>query len=755
MKCFTSKATEILYGGSAGGGKSHTMRVAAIYYALAVPTIQIYLFRRLSDDLKKNHLDGSSGFISLLAGMLDSKHCKINYTTGQITFSNGSKIHLSHCQHEKDVIKYLGAELNILLIDELTHFTWDIYKYLRGRVRLGGLKVPKGLKGTLPRIICSSNPGGVGHEFVKSMFIDNLEPEALYQMPKEDGGMIRQFIPAKLADNPTMTENDPHYADKLIGLGGALAKAMLDGDWNAIEGAYFDTFDKKKHVIQPFIIPDAWTKIRAFDWGYSAPFGVLWGAVSDGSIIYVNGQPRVFPRDSIIIYREYYGTTGKPNEGLKLNANEIAHNILKYEENETIHTYFADPAIFSKGASGTGESIAELMQKMGCLWRPADNQRILGWQQVRFRLQGRDDEPLIYFFDSCKHLIRTIPIMQYDKTRAEDLDTKLEDHACFAANTLVDTDKGLIPIQDVNPLIHKIRIKGKWSNNYKAGMTRNNAKTIKLKFSNGIDIICTPNHKILDSTDTWRYAKDLIHAEVAWKYKSLVRVSKDRKKRIIIYVVITFKRKVLDCINWFGKILTGRCLKGILYIIKITTRVITGSIIWNALRTNNIIMSIEISLSNIHNKTLRRLKKQLSSGTKAKKVESGIESIGKIQWLKIWLKTLRKTAKYVTKSITRLKLPSIVVNTVTTTAKPVHCVSVEESQRQPVYCLNVPDERRFTIHEGLIVHNCDTLRYLCMARQITLDIPQTPSGAAEQWYKDFNPHNVLKQARQKKEENYE
>ena len=463
MKCFTSKATEILMGGAAGGGKSHTMRCVAIYYASAVPGIQIYLFRRLSDDLKGNHLDGAGGFRALLADLVDKKRCKINDSTGQITFWNKSKIHLCHCQHEKDVYKYLGRELNILLIDELTHFTQFIYNYLRGRVRLGGLKVPDNIVGTLPRIICGSNPGGVGHEFVKNMFIDNLDPDDLYQMPKEDGGMIRQFLPAKLADNPTMTENDPNYADKLIGLGGALAKAMLDGDWDAIEGAYFDAFDKKKHVIEPFLIPNAWTKIRAFDWGYSAPFAVLWGAVSDGSIIHVNGQPRVFPRDSIIIYREYYGTTGKPNEGIKLNANEIAHNILKYEENETIHTYFADPAIFSKGAGGTGESIAELMQKIGCLWRPADNQRVLGWQQIRYRLHGRDGEPLIYIFNSCKHLIRTLPIMQYDKTRAEDLDTKLEDHAvdtlrylCMARQITLDIPQTPLGIaeqwhKDFNP----------------------------------------------------------------------------------------------------------------------------------------------------------------------------------------------------------------------------------------------------------------------------------------------------------------
>ena len=425
--CFTSEATEILYGGSAGGGKSFCIRTIALYYAINIPNIQVFLFRRLSEDLKKNHLDGSSGFIATLSELLERKLCSISYQTGQITFWNGAKIHLCHCQHEKDVIKYQGVEINVLLIDELTHFSEYIYKFLRGRTRLGGLKTPKGLYGTLPRIVAGSNPGGVGHEFVKHSFIDNKDPFKIYQMPDEEGGMTRQFIPARLTDNPTMMENDPTYAQKLLGLGGALAKAMLDGDWDAVEGAYFDTFNREKHIIEPFIIPDGWYKIRAFDWGYSAPFCVLWGAVSDGSLLHIGGQPIVFPKDSIIIYREYYGTTGKPNEGIKINANEIAKNIREMQQHESINDQVADPAIFDVS---TGTSINEQMAGQGVFWRPADNKRVPGWQQIRTRLQGRDDRPLIYFFSTCRNLVRTLPSMQYDRTRGEDLDTSQEDHAC-------------------------------------------------------------------------------------------------------------------------------------------------------------------------------------------------------------------------------------------------------------------------------------------------------------------------------------
>lgn len=426
--CFTSEATEILYGGAAGGGKSHCMRALAIYYAIHIPNVQIFLFRRLSEDLKKNHLDGSSGFVSSLSEMINKNLCSINYSTAQITFWNGAKIHLCHCQHEKDVIKYQGVEINILLIDELTHFTNYIYKFLRGRVRLGGLEVPSNLVGQLPRIVCGSNPGGIGHEFVKNEFIDGKELLKIYKMKDEDGGMLRQFIPAKLADNPTMTINDPLYKFKLLGLGGALARAMLEGDWDAIEGAYFDKFDKTIHVTPSFDIPDDWYKIRGFDWGYSAPFGVLWAAVSDGSLINVGGKKICFPRDSLIIYREYYGWTGKPNEGVKMELAEIGKNTKQMQGYEVMNNQVADPAIFDESKKNMGMTQAEELAKYGCIYQRADNKRVAGWQQIRARLLGRDGSPLIYITEDCKSLIRTLPIMQYDKTKPEDLDTSLEDH---------------------------------------------------------------------------------------------------------------------------------------------------------------------------------------------------------------------------------------------------------------------------------------------------------------------------------------
>ena len=206
---FLSKATEILYGGAAGGGKSHLMRVVAIMMCMAVAGIQVYIFRRVSDDLRKNHLEGPSGLRAMLSPLMVSGHCKFNDSKGIFEFWNGAKIYLCHCQHEKDMYKYQGAEIHVLLMDELTLFTEQIYKFLRGRVRLGGLAVPSEYTGKLPLILCGSNPGNIGHVWVKKTFVDFAPPMEITRTPAAEGGMLRQYIPAKLADNPTLAANDP------------------------------------------------------------------------------------------------------------------------------------------------------------------------------------------------------------------------------------------------------------------------------------------------------------------------------------------------------------------------------------------------------------------------------------------------------------------------------------------------------------------------------------------------------------------
>lgn len=428
-----TEATEVLYGGAAGGGKSFLMRVAAIMWCGMIPGLQVYLFRRLRDDLIKNHIEGPQGLRMMLAPW--SQAGMVNIVEDEIRFWNGSKIYLCHCKDEKDRFKYLGAEIHVLLLDELTTFTDTIYRFLRGRVRMAGIEVPEALKGKFPRILASSNPGNIGHQFVKAAFIDPRPPLDIQRMPNSEGGMWRQYIPAKLSDNPALDPDE--YVGRLEGLGNpALVKAMRDGDWNVVAGAYFPEFSTERHVVRPVSLPRYWHRFRSFDWGSARPFAVHWWAVSDGEL------PE-FPRGALICYREWYGAPKDdngltvPNHGLRLTADEVADGITQREERDVpagkIMSGVADPSIFAQDG---GPSIADRMAARKVFWRAADNTRVArhgamgGWDQLRARLKGDGEVPGIFFFDTCLDTIRTLPAQQADEDRPEDLNSSGEDHAC-------------------------------------------------------------------------------------------------------------------------------------------------------------------------------------------------------------------------------------------------------------------------------------------------------------------------------------
>lgn len=428
-----TEATEVLYGGAAGGGKSHLMRVAAIMWCTSIPGLQCYLFRRIREDLIKNHMEGPKGFRAMLAPW--ERTGFVRFVDDEVRFWNGSKIYLCHCKDEKDRFRYLGAEIHVLLLDELTTFTDTIYRFLRNRVRAVGLNLPPEHKGRFPRIMASTNPGNVGHLFVKSTFVDNVEPYEIRSMPPEEGGMRRQFIPALLEDNPSMAEDDPGYEARLQGLGSAeLVKAMRFGNWDVIEGAFFDCWDPDKHILVPFTVPESWLRFRAMDWGSAKPFSVGWWAVAtdDYQAETRSGKRVTIPRGAMVRYREWYGAS-KANVGLKLYAEVVADGIASREKGDSISYGVLDPAAFSEDG---GKSIADRMMEHKVAFRPADNARVAqrgamgGWDQMRARMVGdADGRPMIFCFSTCHDSIRTIPALQHDQNKAEDVDTDGEDHA--------------------------------------------------------------------------------------------------------------------------------------------------------------------------------------------------------------------------------------------------------------------------------------------------------------------------------------
>lgn len=328
-------------------------------------------------------------------------------------------------------------------LDELTHFTESQYRYLRGRVRLGGLKVRDEVKPHLPRIIGASNPGGIGHTWVKSAFIDIAPPMEIVQMAAAEGGFRRQFIPALLSDNPTMMTNDPDYADRLSGLGDPmLVRAMLSGDWDIVAGGMFDdVWDRERQIIPAFDIPPGWVIDRAFDWGDSRPFAVAWFAEADGTeATRPDGTTWCPPRGTLILIDEWYGWSGKPNEGCRMLASDIAAGILARESELTASGRISGPVL--PGPADTsifdvenGHSIAADMEAAGVMWARADKRpgsRINGWQRLRRLLSASCKHPLeepgLFAFDHCLHFSRTIPVLPRDQRKADDVDTEAEDH---------------------------------------------------------------------------------------------------------------------------------------------------------------------------------------------------------------------------------------------------------------------------------------------------------------------------------------
>lgn len=428
LQAFRSFATELLYGGAAGPGKSHFLRVAFIAWACGIPGLQLYLFRRKYRDLIQGHMDGPTGFRAMLKDMEMAGKCQILEL--EIRFQNGSRISLNHCQYEESVLDYKSIEFHVLGIEEATEFSEFQLRFLRSRVRMpDAIKlddqwlIPKiywrkidSPEYCFPRVVYATNPGGPGHDFFRYGFVEPRAEMSIERMPKEEGGMLRQFIPGRLTDNPSINPDD--YASKLEGVGSVeYVRMLLHGDWRVRVGSYFPMFGSR-HVVEPFTIPNHWQRYGGFDWGYSAPFVMLWGAVSSGK--FDNGQECPFPKNSIIIYREAWGQRVE-NTMIGKRLSEL---------NGTDDTIVAaDPSIFT--ADG-GESIYEQMRhgfiaNSNFSMRPADNDRISGWTQLRRRFNP--DPAYLYIFRTCPFLIEGIQGLAVDPKNPEDVDTAGNDHA--------------------------------------------------------------------------------------------------------------------------------------------------------------------------------------------------------------------------------------------------------------------------------------------------------------------------------------
>ena len=419
----TDEHKYVCFGGARGGGKSWAVRVKAVLLCEKYPGIICCIIRKTYPELRANHIKQLRRM--LRCGQKDAL-ARYNDAEKTIYFPNGSTILFRYLDTESDEGRFQGTEVDVLFIDEATQHPEQRWDILRACLR-GVNQYPK-------RIYLTCNPGGVGHSWVKRIFISrDFKPE---EHPEE-----YTFIQSLLTDNKALLRQQPGYLDQLMSLPPKQRAAWLYGNWDIYDGQYFEDFcaepnmpaaeaagcelsreELKKqhrwvHVIEPFEIDPRWKIYRSFDWGYNRPFSCGWWAVDFDGVLY-----RIL---------ELYGCKKTPNEGVKWIPDEVFKKISQIESE---HRWLkgkkilgvADPAIWD---AETGVSIAEVASRHRVYFDKGDHARLPGWLQVHYRLAFDENGfAQMYVFSNCKAFIRTIPTLQYDMHRPEDLDTTGEDH---------------------------------------------------------------------------------------------------------------------------------------------------------------------------------------------------------------------------------------------------------------------------------------------------------------------------------------
>jgi hypothetical protein len=355
-------------------------------------------------------------------------------------FPEGGRLRFRPLERLDDADKYQGQNISDVCIEEAGQ-----YPDSRPIDRLHA--VLRSASGIPTQLLLTGNPGGAGQAWIRARYIDPA-PKGWEIINRHidlpawaGGGTVNRkavFIPSRVSDNRFLGRE---YVAGLHLVGSAaLVRAWVDGDWNAIEGAFFDCWDNHRHVVAPFAIPEHWTRFRSFDWGFAAPFSVGWWAVASESTQSNSAAPRagrnIIPRGAFVRYREWYGSS-EPNVGIRLEAEQIAAGILERDKGEHINYGVADTAIFDQAGKAygySGPTIAERMGKAGVIWNPADKSRQQGWDQMRARLTGDiEGDPMLVVFSTCVDFIRTVPMLQHDMLKPEDLDTAAEDHVADEA----------------------------------------------------------------------------------------------------------------------------------------------------------------------------------------------------------------------------------------------------------------------------------------------------------------------------------
>lgn len=719
---------QIFYGGAAGGGKSWAVLNEAIAFCLANPGLQAYLFRRLLPELESNHLR----YLRALPKEYGTYHETRRQFIFNVKDKNGqpSVLHAGYAEQESDIYNYRGREMHCVYVDEASMMTPHQLGVLKAWNRIGGWEPDERYRHVFPRCVFASNPGGPSHNYLKRTFIDPApagtvfhDPEMVNKKDPNDKGWTTIFIRSTMRDNEYLDDN---YAASFGGLAPALQQAYTEGDWDIIPGAALELLSREKHMLRPFVPPRHWTHFMSLDWGTAAPFSVGWYCVSDGALLAAkDGWPETWlPEGAVIRYREWYGWTGKENEGCRWDSGRVARKILKIErEND-------DPPLdFRVGdsqmwAQTDGASIAQRFADEGVILGQSKKDRKIGYSEMRSRLAGNPafmedgsegDSPMLFITSNCQHFWRTIPTLTLDETDPDKGPNDKGENHCLTGDTTVlwQAPSGEIATialdllgdygevwttRGFRPFIH-------------LGLTREGAEVWRVDTEDGRWFEATPDHRILcddgryrrlDELDCAMYIRDV---PFQWRteWHSISRGGR------ITSAATTMPTRASGFIAWSGNIIMDLYRKASTFITRTGTAITTTFRIWSCSQLPAICNSTPIRQSILH--MLDGIWKQecaqrQSSGTARKREKSGIPDAesrtgsfhpdssvyAKSAEKNFWQS--RGTPSDVPKPV--MPEPSVVkIRTIT-----------RDARKANVFNLHVPGVNNFAINGGLIVHNC-------------------------------------------------
>mgnify|MGYP003148643299 FL=1 len=414
---------QLFFGGARGGGKSFLL---LLDFAQDIATYgknwRGIIFRRTYPELDEILAESRRIYYQAFPGA--------EYKVGQRKwfFPNGAEFSLRHLENEAAADSYQGHQYTWIGFDELQQ--WDnlaAYHKLKACLRSGAQDIP------VKRIRATGNPGGVGHQAIKSYFIDIVPEGTLHTDPEDQSS--RMYIRSLVTDNKILMDRDPHYVDRLKGVGDELlVKAWLEGDWDSFVGQYFSLWQEKNIGVPSFKIPDHWTLFGGLDYGEAnfTSFG-LYSVDFDGNI-----------------YRlcEYY----RDNATASTHAYEINKMIeaCPFTNGRRPTTIYADPSMFVKRrlSEVINHSPADVFADHGLFLTHANNDRITGWRVINDALANNR----LYAFSGWNdNLFRIMPALPRDRKNPEDLDTHAEDHAADELRyAMMHLYKPASPIQRAN-----------------------------------------------------------------------------------------------------------------------------------------------------------------------------------------------------------------------------------------------------------------------------------------------------------------